>query len=131
MAYGAKMDALRTDTRVWFWDGEFRHEQGAIVTTTDVSMFGSLRYSVFRSANVTSGNRSCGFVVANYHASKPLTADVSPVDECSGALSGGAKYRLVDGDEWLSCASTDASKGVCSVALPPMSAAVVVDTTGR
>lgn len=129
MAYGAKMDALRTDARVWFWDGEFRYEQGALVTTTDVAMFGSLRYSVFRAANVTTGHGSCGFVVANYHASKPLTASVSPADECSGALTGGAKYRLVDGDEWLSCASTGASSAPCSVALPPMSAAVIVGTT--
>jgi len=27
MAYGGKMDALRTETREWFWDGEFRYEQ--------------------------------------------------------------------------------------------------------
>ena len=32
IAYGKKMDALRTELREYFWDGEFRHEVGASVT---------------------------------------------------------------------------------------------------
>ena len=32
MAYGKQMDALRTELRQYFWDGEFRHEVGARVT---------------------------------------------------------------------------------------------------
>ncbi|MCK5249043.1 MAG: hypothetical protein KAJ98_03710, partial [Spirochaetaceae bacterium] len=35
VAYGNKMDALREELRLYFWDGEFRHECGASVTTTD------------------------------------------------------------------------------------------------
>ena len=32
VAYGRRMDALRTETRELLWDGEFRHEAGAKVS---------------------------------------------------------------------------------------------------
>ena len=45
MAYGKQMDALRTELRRYFWDGEFRHEVGARVT---VKGQGHHPYAVFR-----------------------------------------------------------------------------------
>ena len=32
LEYGKRMDALRAELREYFWDGEFRHEAGAVVT---------------------------------------------------------------------------------------------------
>ena len=48
MIYGKKMDALRTEFREYFWDGEFRDEVGATVTCDGKPHH---PYSVFNGTN--------------------------------------------------------------------------------
>lgn len=86
MAYGTKMDALRTELRKWFWDGEFRHTCGAKAETADGRPFDT--YSVFVAED---GSR--GVVAVNYEDT-PVVLNVT-LDE--GALS---RYRLVDDPAW-------------------------------
>ena len=59
MAYGKQMDALRTELRDYFWDGEFRDTVGAVVLNGGQAHH---PYSVFRSAS--SGKP--GLVICNY-----------------------------------------------------------------
>ena len=54
MAYGKQMDALRTELRDYFWDGEFRHEVGATVTADGTPHH---PYAVFIVAQQRSGRR--------------------------------------------------------------------------
>jgi hypothetical protein len=42
IAYGRQMDALRTDLREWLWDGEYRGQDGAVVTADGGESFRSL-----------------------------------------------------------------------------------------
>jgi len=106
--YGKKMDALRTELRDYFWDGEFRHELGASVTTLDGQPHRP--YSVF--LNRKSGKS--GVVVANYDEKMTVTVQVA-LD--SGERLG--RYRLVDDPVWHSTED--------GIVLPPCSAAVVIE----
>jgi len=106
VAYGQKMDALRTELRDYLWDGEFRHECGAAVK--DAAGNAYRPYGVF----IREDGRT-GVVVCNYSASTPVTVRVT-------AQSGEAlnRYRLVDGAKWLPAAD--------GAVIPPRSAAVVI-----
>ena len=107
LEYGKRMDALRTELRDYFWDGEFRDAQG--VEVTDSSGKAHSTYAVY----VNSRNGKAGVVVCNYDDKQSITVYARP--ENGTALT---RYRLVDGDEWL-----DAREGIV---IPPYSAAVVV-----
>lgn len=105
-AYGKQMDALRTERREYFWDGEFRDEVGARVTCNGQPHH---PYAVF----VNRKNGSSGVVVANYSESETITVAIT--------LDGGqalSRYRLVDDAQWRPVAG--------GVVIPPASAAVVV-----
>ncbi|MGH7951495.1 MAG: DUF6259 domain-containing protein [Limisphaerales bacterium] len=67
LAYGKKIDALRSKYKDYLWDGEFRDTLGA-----NVSADGSFQYSVFVVAN---GKRAV--VVVNQEFNKPITAKVN------------------------------------------------------
>jgi hypothetical protein len=106
IAYGQKMDALRSELRQWLWDGDFQDTIGGRVTDRS-SGAPHAPYSVFRSA----ADGSLAVVVANYLAEERAVEVVvaqRPAD----------RYRLVDNDDWL-----DASAGV---RLPARSAAIVL-----
>jgi len=103
VAYGRKMDALRTELRQWFWDGEFRSTCGAQVVTADGKPFAT--YAVF-----VAHDGSIGVVAANYE-DVPVSVIVT--------LEGGclSRYRLVDQEQWHSAGLVE---------LPPQSAAVIL-----
>ncbi len=105
MDYGARMDKLRTELRDYFWDGEFRHEDGATVTCGGGEAHHP--YAVFISK--TEGRP--GVAIANYE-DEAVTVEV--------ALDGGelSRSRLVDEDIWRPF-----SGGIC---IPARSAAVVI-----
>jgi hypothetical protein len=106
MAYGKKMDALRTELRDYFWDGEFRDKLGATVTADGKAHH---PYSVF----INRSNGKTGVVVANYDEKEPVTVQV--------ALENGSRlgrYRLVDSLDWRPAEA--------GIVLPPLSAAVVI-----
>ena len=108
VAYGKQMDALRKELREYFWDGEFRHEIGAKVTTMDGQPYHP--YAVF----VNRTNGKSGVVVANYDENKSVTVQVKLDD--GNRLR---RYRLVDDPEWR------LTEG--GITIPPCSAAVVID----
>jgi hypothetical protein len=106
LAYGKQMDALRTELRDYFWDGEFRHEVGAAVTVNGKSHH---PYAVF--AHHDDG--TLGVAIANYDETNAITVQVT--------LDNGAalrRYRSVDDSTWQ-----DAAVGIH---IPPQSAVVVV-----
>ena len=107
VAYGRQMDGLRTELREYFWDGEFRHEVGALVTVD-----GSRHhpYSVF--VNRKSGIQ--GVVVCNYDLAKEINAHVELANGASPT-----QYRLIDSPDWRSTAD--------GIRIPPRSAAVAVE----
>jgi hypothetical protein len=82
IAYGAKMEALRTELREYFWDGEFRDKLDGKALSADDKEYAD--YSVFIG---TSGGT--GMVICNYD-DRPVT--VKPSFE-KGLPS---RYRLVD-----------------------------------
>ena len=104
--YGKKMDALRTDLREYFWDGEFRHEVGASVTQDGKPHH---PYAVYISR--LTGKKAVA--VANYDEQKNIVVQVTLDD--NQALT---RYRLVDSPEWLPVTS--------GVTLPPCSTALVI-----
>ncbi|MBC7815181.1 MAG: hypothetical protein H7175_28745, partial [Burkholderiales bacterium] len=107
MAYGTKMDALRAELRDYFWDGEFRHEVGAKVTSESKP---HQPFAVFINAK----NGKSGVVVANYDEIKTITVQI--------ALDNGEtlnRYRLVEDADWQSSAN--------GIVIPPQSAAVVIE----
>ena len=67
VAYGKKIDALRSRYKAFLWDGEFRDTLGA-----DVSADGSYRYSVF----VADGGKRA-VVIINQEFDKAITARVN------------------------------------------------------
>jgi hypothetical protein len=85
--YGRRMDALRTELREYFWDGEFRHTVGAEVIVEEKTHH---LYSVFLSAKTGKP----ALVVGN-ESGEAITAKA--VLDDGGTLS---RYRLVDGEEW-------------------------------
>jgi hypothetical protein len=107
VAYGKQMDALRTELRDYFWDGEFRHEVGASV------MNGGEPHHPF-AVFVNRANGKSGVAVANYDEHKSIVVQVK--------LDSGeplTRYRLVDNPAWQAAAS--------GITLPPCSAAVVIE----
>ena len=64
LAYGKKVDALRSKYKAWIWDADFRDTLGASVTAD-----GSHRYTVFQTS---AGKRAV--VVVNLESGKDLTA---------------------------------------------------------
>jgi hypothetical protein len=107
LAYGKQMDALRTELRDYFWDGDFRHEIGAVVTADGKPHH---PYAVF----VSHANGKSGVVVANYDESQPIQVQVS-LDSRQSLH----RYRLVDDSAWRSTAD--------GISIPPQSAAVVIE----
>jgi hypothetical protein len=106
MAYGKQMDALRSDLRNFFWDGEFRHEVGAQVTVDGKPHH---PYAVFRDTR----SEQLALAIANYSDDSEVL--VSVVMNNGQALQ---RYRLVDDSTWKSAAD--------GILLPPRSAAVVL-----
>lgn len=105
VAYGAKMDKLRTDLRDYFWDGKFQDKIGGKVTADgDAHSY----YTVFAGV----GGR-LGMIICNYNEEKSIT--VTPVLDDGQQLT---QYRLVDEDSMMSFYG--------SFAIPPMSAAAVI-----
>ena len=107
MEYGKQMDALRTELRDYFWDGEFRHEQGAQVTANSQPHH---PFSVF----INHVNGKSGVAVANYDDTQAVTVQV--------ILENGtrpSRYRLVNDPTWRSTEN--------GIVLLPCSAAVVID----
>lgn len=104
--YGKKMDALRTELREYFWDGEFCHEVGATATVDGKPHH---PYAVFQSR--FTGKKA--LVIANYDENQSIQVQVAMDD--GQALK---RYRLVDSPEWQ-----DATDGIT---IPPTSAVVVL-----
>jgi len=135
LAYGKQMDALRTELREYFWDGEFRDTVGATVLARpgggdqDAHRAG-IRTTIGRGAHraevrphhpyavfISRTSGKAGVVVANYDERQAATVTIADLTGF-GNLSG-LRYRLVDDPTWRSTAD--------GFALPPMSAAVVVE----
>lgn len=106
LQYGKQMDALRSELRNFFWDGEFRHEVGAQVTVEGKPHH---PYAVFHDH----AGGQAAVVVANYSEDTAIVAQV--VLESGQALS---RYRLVDDAAWQPVGA--------GVRVPPRSAAVVL-----
>ena len=83
------MDALRTELRGYFWDGEFRDTQGARVASDGKP---HLPYAVFIHAQ----NGRPGLVVCNYQEDTPVT--VSARMENGYQLT---RWRSVDDPTWM------------------------------
>ena len=106
MDYGKRMDALRSELRDYFWDGEFRHEVGATVTASDGEAHHPFAVFISKRGGVP------GVAIANYE-DEPCSLRVSLASD--HAL---ARYRLVDDEEW---------KGLQDgIVIPARSAAVVI-----
>ena len=106
VAYGRKMDALRTELREYFWDGEFRDEAGAAVTADGKP---HRPYAVFVSR--TTGR--AGIVICNYDEHQSVTVQARWTD--AGAPG---RYRTVDDPTWQPCAA--------GIRIPPQSAVVAI-----
>jgi hypothetical protein len=100
------MDALRTELRDYFWDGEFRDTVGATVTCAGKNHH---PYSVFINAN----SGKSGLVICNYDEHAAITVSAS-LDN-GQALK---RYRLVDVPDWKPVGQ--------GIRIPPQSAVVVV-----
>jgi len=104
VAYGEKMDALRTEFRKWFWDGEYRDVIGANCVRENGDACQT--YSVFRAED-----GSLGVVIANYEddsARVRLAAD-------NGQKF--SQYRTVEDSAW---------KGADDIIEIPARSAVIV-----
>src|SRR5262249_215851 len=100
------MDALRTELREYFWDGEFRDKVGAQATVDGQPHH---PYSVF--LNHENGKHSV--VIAKYEADKPVTARIK-LDNHQ-LLN---RHRLVDDPAWHSTNH--------GIVIPPLSAAMLL-----
>lgn len=107
LAYGRRMDALRTELRAWFWDGEFRDTLGGRVTVDGAP---HAPYAIWRRHD----DGSPGVAVASYDPERTI-APVIRLDDGTPL----ARYRLVDDDRWQ-----PVEEG--RIVLPPRSAAVVL-----
>jgi len=107
-AYGAKMDALRTELREYFWDGEFRGTQGGIVVYTGGADDGKEypQYSVFMGTN-----GKTGMVICNYE-DRPVMVKAS-FDQGTPK-----QYRLADNKELVGFNG--------SLTIPPHSAVIII-----
>lgn len=106
MDYGTRMDTLRTELRDYFWDGEFRHEVGATVTTADGQQHHPYAVFISQSGGVP------GLAIANYD-DEAITVTVDL--DSDHALS---RFRLVDDEIWHVVAE--------GIVIPAESAAVVI-----
>jgi hypothetical protein len=106
IAYGKQMDALRSELRDYFWDGEFRDTVGAVVKNGE-----KLHHPYAMFLNAKTGNP--GLVICNYDEKETIT--VTAQAEGSAVLS---RYRLVNDAEWK-----EVDNGIV---IPPLSAAVVI-----
>lgn len=106
VAYGNKMDKLRTELREYFWDGEFMDKVGGIVLREDGTLVEY--YAVYKGTNGKEG-----MVICNYDENKSVT--VIPK-----LLSGQqfTSWRLVD-DEHM-------SEFQSKIEIPPQSAIVII-----
>jgi len=105
VAYGSKMDALRSEYRKWFWDGEFRDTRDAKVTQADGAAHKT--FSTF-----TAEDGSVGAVICNYE-DEAISVSIT---ERGGWQFG--KYRIVDE------AAEHAYSG--AIEIPARSAVVVI-----
>ncbi len=108
MAYGLKMDALRTELRSYLWDGEFRDTVGVTVLQKDGTPHHP--YSVFRRAS--DGKRAV--VIANYEEKKPVTVSVSLSENARPKRS-----RTVENEKWTTIQG--------EIRIEPQSAVVVLE----
>lgn len=106
ITYGKQMDALRSELREYFWDGEFRDEVGAQVTCQGKPHH---PYSVF--VNAQTGKS--GLVICNYNE---VDAVLVAVDLDSGERL--TQFRLVDDAQW------HAFEG--EISIPAQSAVVLI-----
>jgi hypothetical protein len=106
LAYGKQIDALRTELREYFWDGEFCDEVGAKVTSQGKPHH---PYSVFKHAH----SGLPGLVICNYHERDTIRVAVAL--EGAGQLS---RCRFVEDEQW--------QKFEGEVSIPPQSALVVI-----
>ena len=107
MAYGKQMDALRTELREYFWDGEYRDKVGAKVTRAGKPFY---PFSVFTGAT----NGKSALVIANYDEHEAVTVEAAL--DSGQALS---RCRLVGQAGWQPTAG--------GIVIPPLSAVVVVE----
>ena len=105
IAYGKRMDALRTEFREWFWDGTFRGTAGVLVKNLEGAVHEP--YGVFRAVD-----GSLGVVVCNYE-NQSITVKVERIN--NGCFT---RSRLVDGEEWMPIQD--------GIFLPPRSAALLL-----
>jgi hypothetical protein len=103
LAYGKKIDALRSKYKAYLWDGEFRDTLGA-----DVTANGAFRYSVFVAAG---GKRAV--VVINPDSDKAITAKVDLPNP----------GRLI----WATPEQPDGGLTTGMLQIPARSAAVVIE----
>ena len=108
LAYGKQMDALRTELRRWFWDGEFRYTRDATVTGAGGKPHHP--YGVFRPQD----GGAPGIAIANYDTDRPVTVTVA----VPGHQIGAYRYRLIDDQTWMPAAN--------GVVIPARGCAVVV-----
>ncbi len=111
LEYGKRMDALRTELRRWFWDGECRDTLGAAVTAADGKPHRP--YTVFRPMD----GGAPGVAIANYSADKEAVLSLA----IDGQDLNTYKYRLIDDPTW--------TPAVAGVRIPARGAAVVVPET--
>ena len=106
VAYGQKMDQLRTELRNYFWDGEFQDKIGGSITLEGSNQpFNT--YAVYNGIN---GRQ--GMIICNYDEKNSIT--VQPILESGQVLT---YYRLVDNEKAIAFSG--------SFTLPPQSAAAV------
>lgn len=106
LAYGKRMDALRTELRGHLWDGTFQHESGARVTSDGADHH---PYSVFAAQD-----GSVCVAIANYDECR--TANVT-VELDTGREPG--RWRTVDEEAWHAVSG--------GIEIPPRSAVVVLE----
>ena len=88
MDYGARMDALRSELRDYFWEGEFRHEAGAYVTNGSGEAHHPFAVYLSKSRGLPA------VAIANYE-DEAIEATVTL--ESDHRLT---RYRLVDSEQW-------------------------------
>jgi len=108
LEYGKKMDALRTELRCWFWDGEFRDTLGATVTNAEGKAHHP--FAVY----LPKDGGAPGLAIANYDLKKPVELKVN----INGQDLSKYRYRLIDDATWKSAAD--------GITIPARSAVVVV-----
>jgi hypothetical protein len=104
VAYGQRMDALRTELREWFWDGTFRDSLGAQVVSADGQPHHPYAVYLHRDTGEPA------VALANYR-DEQVTVEIHGLD---GPLTS----RLVDGEGWQPYTGR--------LDLPARSAAVVI-----